>query len=328
MIRFSSSSSSSSKPPPYNLFSQTYERDDHSNVTPTVIDKFSSALLSNPSHPLCIVRDIIESHFSTFTAIPAPPPIVTVEQNFDVLGFAPDHPGRAITDSYYINRTHMLRAHTSAHEVQVFAEGHDRWLLSADVYRRDEIDSSHYPVFHQMEGARVWSKEELKDLPRQNAELEKQLAECPIEIEDPTVISESNPFQATHDPKDAEQIARHLKHSLNSMIYRLFGQRATEAEPLKVRWIEAFFPFTTPSYEVEVWYNGEWLEILGSGVVQQKTLNEAGTTIFSNTLPYHLHIKQMHPSTAHGRTETWTSVTDKQANPINPAGPLASGSNE
>jgi phenylalanyl-tRNA synthetase alpha chain len=279
-IRFSSTAPPSTSHQ-YNLFSRTYDKDDHSNVSPTIISKFSSSLLSNPSHPLCIVKSIIESHFSSFTPIPAPPPIVTVEQNFDVLGFAPDHPGRAITDSYYINRRHMLRAHTSAHEVEVFGQGHDAWLLSADVYRRDEIDSSHYPVFHQMEGARVWSKDELKDLSRLNAELARQLAECPIEIQDETVVGESNPYQATHDPEEAAQIAQHLKHSINSMIYRLFGQgRATESEPLKVRWIEAFFPFTTPSYEVEVWYNGEWLEILGSGVVQQKTLNEAGTSLF------------------------------------------------
>ena len=33
--------------------------------------------------------------------------------------------------------------------------------MAGDVYRRDEIDASHYPVFHQMEGVRLFSKEEL-----------------------------------------------------------------------------------------------------------------------------------------------------------------------
>lgn len=47
-------------------------------------------------------------------------------------------------------------------------------------------------------------------------------------------------------------------------------------EPLRVRWIEAYFPFTSPSYEVEVWWEGEWLELLGCGVVMQRTLDEAG----------------------------------------------------
>jgi phenylalanyl-tRNA synthetase alpha chain len=34
--------------------------------------------------------------------------------------------------------------------------GNTAFLCSGDVYRRDEIDSSHYPVFHQMEGVRVF----------------------------------------------------------------------------------------------------------------------------------------------------------------------------
>ena len=154
----------------------------------------------------------------------------------------------------------------------------DRWLLSADVYRRDEIDASHYPVFHQMEGTQVWPTSDLPKLVQLNAELAAQLAECPLLIEDHTTISPTNPYQSTHDPRHAEQITRHLKHSLNGLIFRLFGPiAAQDGEPLKVRWIEAFFPFTTPSYEVEVWWNGEWLELLGCGVVMQRTLDLAGT---------------------------------------------------
>ena len=51
---------------------------------------------------------------------------------------------------------YMLRTHTSAHEVEVFSRGETRRLLTADVYRRDKIDGSIYPVFHQMEGVRVF----------------------------------------------------------------------------------------------------------------------------------------------------------------------------
>lgn len=219
-------------------------------------------------------------------AITPSSPIVTTQQNFDELGFAPDHPGRSMTDSYYLNARHMLRTHTSAHEVETFRAGNDRWLLSADVYRRDEIDSSHYPVFHQMEGARVWSQEVGRDallaaLRKENARLQAELERCPIAIEDETRMGDSNPLQPCHDPEIAAEIAQHLKHSLNGLIFHLFGRHAkgaeaTKGEPLKVRWIEAFFPFTTPSYEVEVFWNDEWLEILGSGVVMQKTLETAG----------------------------------------------------
>ena len=83
------------------------------------------------------------------------PPIVTKYENFDSLGFPEDHPGRSRSDTYYLNRDHLLRTHTSAHEQQCFTECKTPgYLISADVYRKDEIDRTHYPAFHQLEGAR------------------------------------------------------------------------------------------------------------------------------------------------------------------------------
>lgn len=56
----------------------------------------------------------------------------------------------------------MLRAHTSAHQRELVSSGLDAFLLAGDVYRRDEIDASHYPVFHQMEGVRLFSNHEVE----------------------------------------------------------------------------------------------------------------------------------------------------------------------
>lgn len=60
----------------------------------------------------------------------------------------------------------------------------------------------------------------------------------------------------------------------------LFAGRvgATAQNPLKVRWIEATFPWTTPSFEVEVFFRGKWLEILGCGVIYQPTLDNANVS--------------------------------------------------
>lgn len=55
----------------------------------------------------------------------------------------------------------MLRAHTSAHQRDLVRSGLDAFLLAGDVYRRDEIDASHYPVFHQMEGVRLFSNRQV-----------------------------------------------------------------------------------------------------------------------------------------------------------------------
>ncbi len=44
----------------------------------------------------------------------------------------------------------LLRAHTSAHQCQFMRQGHKAFLCTGDVYRRDDIDASHYPVFHQV----------------------------------------------------------------------------------------------------------------------------------------------------------------------------------
>ncbi|OOF99425.1 hypothetical protein ASPCADRAFT_41141, partial [Aspergillus carbonarius ITEM 5010] len=46
-------------------------------------------------------------------------------------------------------------------------------------------------------------------------------------------------------------------------------------EPLKVRWVEAYFPFTSPSWELEVFWQGDWLEVLGCGVIKQELLNNS-----------------------------------------------------
>jgi len=174
----------------------------------------------------------------------------------------------------------MLRTHTSAHEVEVFRQGVEKWLLIADVYRRDEIDSSHHPVFHQVEGARTFdlsTEEGVKALEKENAQMEAKLTSSNILIEDQTVVGQENPYQDTHDPYHASLVMANLKHNLNTLILSLFSSQAKDGEPLRVRWIPAYFPWTSPSYEVEVFFQGKWLEILGCGVVQNDTLVRSST---------------------------------------------------
>ena len=212
-------------------------------------------------------------------------------QNFDSLGFPPDHPGRNRTDTYYINKDTVLRTHTSAHQADTFRKNESEgYTITADVYRRDAIDRSHYPVFHQMEGARMWNRRELPGGGVAKAvwqDIEK-LPEHDLKVQDPnpTIHPERNPLQGEHHSvEEVEAIATHLKRSVEGVVVELFSKARQVAisaadtmmvEPLKVRWIEAYFPFTSPSWELEVFWQGDWLELLGCGVVKQELPINAG----------------------------------------------------
>ncbi|KAM7217720.1 hypothetical protein V8F06_006854 [Rhypophila decipiens] len=272
---------------------KTYETDSWFNTPSKILESTSRRLHLQKDHPVYITRQIIESKFPqpTFKSYNDFDPVVSTAENFDSLGFPADHPGRNKSDTYYINSTTLLRTHTSAHEAQLFrASSSPGYLISGDVYRRDEIDRSHYPIFHQLEGARVWDRTKVP-----NGDIVKaiydDLAKLPthnVQVEDlsPPHHVERNPLQAEHhSAAEAEAVSAHLKRSLELMVVEIFSRAKQAAarqdpnyvdEPLKVRWVEAYFPFTSPSWELEVYYQGDWLEVLGSGVSKQEILINAG----------------------------------------------------
>ncbi|KAK4162199.1 putative mitochondrial phenylalanyl-tRNA synthetase precursor [Cladorrhinum sp. PSN259] len=267
---------------------KTYQTDPWFNTPSTVLSLIPRKLHLKKDHPVQITRQIIESVFPspTYRTYNEFDPVVSTHENFDSLGFPPDHPGRAKTDTYYINSATLLRTHTSAHEAQLFrASASPGYLISADVYRRDEVDRSHYPVFHQMEGARVWDRTKVPNGDIVSA-VKKDLELLPqhsmvVEDPDPPFHEERNPLQPHHGAEEATLVGQHLKRSLELMVNEVFTRvkkagGITDDEPLRVRWVEAYFPFTSPSWELEVWYQGEWLEVLGCGVSQQQILIDAG----------------------------------------------------
>ncbi|KAK3946417.1 hypothetical protein QBC46DRAFT_5540 [Diplogelasinospora grovesii] len=284
---------SSSNPSTIVVNGKTYKTDSWFNVPENVLASTSRKIHLQKDHPVSITRQIIESVFPrpTFKSHNEFDPVVSTFENFDSLGFPPDHPGRARSDTYYINEKTLLRTHTSAHEAQLFrASESDGYLISADVYRRDEVDRSHYPIFHQMEGARVWDRTKVPggDVAAAiYADLER-LPKHNVKVDDPNppIHPERNPLQAAHhSAAEAEALAAHLKRSLELMVVEIFTRAKAAAakadpnyvdEPLRVRWVEAYFPFTSPSWELEVYYAGDWLEVLGCGVSKQEILIDAG----------------------------------------------------
>ncbi|KAJ5093697.1 hypothetical protein N7456_009558 [Penicillium angulare] len=279
---------------------ETYPTDQWTNTTDQILSHVGRRLYLDENHPLAITRKLIESQF------PAPVfgnhfeknPVVTTRQNFDVLGFPQDHPGRSRTDTYYVNDKTVLRTHTSAHQQAYFQQLNRNektrpeevgYTVIADVYRRDAIDRSHYPVFHQMEGAMLWKRPDNNPL-AQSAETAAKIRadlelipahDVVVEDPNPTIHAQRNPLQAEHhSEEEVEAIGAHLKRSLERMVIKIFTEAnkaaassgGEEPEPLKVRWVEAYFPFTSPSWELEVFWQGDWLEILGCGVIKQDLL--------------------------------------------------------
>ncbi|KAF4790948.1 phenylalanyl-tRNA synthetase 2 [Turdus rufiventris] len=153
------------------LLGKSYPQDDYSNVTEKILSKVGKNLHNRKHHPLWLIKEQVKEHFykhylgrrgtPLFSVYDGLSPVVTVQQNFDSLLIPQNHASRRKEDNYYLNRDHMLRAHTSAHQWDLIHSGLDAFLAVGDVYRRDTIDNTHYPVFHQMEGVRLFSCHEL-----------------------------------------------------------------------------------------------------------------------------------------------------------------------
>ena len=214
-----------------------------SNLSSLVLSKLESKLHMERNSPLCITRKLIEDFCNNyskekgmepFQVFDSLSPIVTTDQCFDELRIPTDHPSRSPSDTYYITEKEILRTHTSAHQCSLMREGATSFLCVGDVYRRDEVDSSHYPVFHQIEGVRLYSTEPMT---------------TPLALK--------------------QRAQQDLQALLTALAQHLFGE-------VPLRWNSDYFPFTEPSFELEVEFEGKWLEVLGCGVIHDDVIRNAG----------------------------------------------------
>jgi phenylalanyl-tRNA synthetase alpha chain len=126
-------------------------------------------------HPLTIVRDRVEDIFTRMGfEIVEGPELEDDYHNFEALNMPSEHPARDMQDTLYLaapvpglgRPATLLRTHTSGMQIR-YMETHQppvRILSPGRVYRRDNLDLTHTPMFSQFEGLVVDERISLADL--------------------------------------------------------------------------------------------------------------------------------------------------------------------
>jgi phenylalanyl-tRNA synthetase alpha chain len=192
-------------------------------------------------HPLNIVRNQIVSIFKRLGfAVAEGPEIEDDWHNFGAMNLPEDHPARDMQDTFYINQdpAWLLRTHTSSVQARVMETQKPpiRVICPGRVYRNETISARAHCFFHQVEGLYIDENVSFAD----------------------------------------------LKQTLYFFVQEMFGK------DVKVRFRPSYFPFTEPSAEMDIsclicggdgcniCKHTGWVEILGSGMVHPKVLENFG----------------------------------------------------
>ena len=106
-------------------------------------------------HPLSSVLDgMIDIFQSMGFDVVDGPEVETDYYNFECLNVPKDHPARDMQDTFYLGENLLLRTQTSAAQIRTMETRKPpiRVICPGRVYRADEVDATHSPVFHQVEG--------------------------------------------------------------------------------------------------------------------------------------------------------------------------------
>ncbi|MDX1809013.1 MAG: phenylalanine--tRNA ligase subunit alpha [Sulfurospirillaceae bacterium] len=200
---------------------------------------FNSKPTSGALHPVMATMDKIIEYFVSMNFSIEDGPLVEDDfHNFEALNLPKYHPARDMQDTFYFKDSMLLRTHTSPVQIRTMLNNKPpiRIISPGAVFRRD-YDLTHTPMFHQVEG---------------------------LVVDKTGVVSFAN-----------------LKYILEDFLKHMFGD-------VRVRFRPSFFPFTEPSAEVDIsciFCKGSgcrvcshtgWLEILGSGIVDQNVFDAVG----------------------------------------------------
>ncbi|MBL7575575.1 phenylalanyl-tRNA synthetase, alpha subunit [Peptoniphilus asaccharolyticus DSM 20463] len=124
-------------------------------------------LLVGHEHPLIKTIEELEDLFISmgFMVIDGPE-VESVANNFDLLNAPMDHPSRDLSDTFYIDDKTVLRTQTSPVQIRAMKQygAPLRMVCSGRVFRSDEVDATHSPMFHQLEGLIIDEKISMANL--------------------------------------------------------------------------------------------------------------------------------------------------------------------
>jgi phenylalanyl-tRNA synthetase alpha chain len=212
------------------------------NRQPSTVNQIDLSLPGDPiptgtRHPISLVRNRIVQIFGRLGfSVAEGPEIEDDWHNFTALNLPADHPARDMQDTFYIHKNPdwLLRTHTSSVQTRVMEKQKPpiRIICPGRVYRNETISARAHCFFHQTEGLYIDENVSFAD----------------------------------------------LKQTLYFFVQEMFGKS------VKVRFRPSYFPFTEPSAEMDinclicggsgcnVCKHTGWVEILGSGMVHPKLL--------------------------------------------------------
>jgi phenylalanyl-tRNA synthetase alpha chain len=224
------------------LAESKYDEAKTDNRQPSTINDIDLSLPGDPlptgtRHPISLVRNRILQIFGRLGfSVAEGPEIEDDWHNFTALNLPADHPARDMQDTFYIHKNPdwLLRTHTSSVQARVMEKQKPpiRIICPGRVYRNETISARAHCFFHQTEGLYIDENVSFAD----------------------------------------------LKQTLYFFVQEMFGKS------VKVRFRPSYFPFTEPSAEMDinclicggsgcnVCKHTGWVEILGSGMVHPKLL--------------------------------------------------------
>ncbi|HEX9749211.1 MAG TPA: phenylalanine--tRNA ligase subunit alpha [Methylomirabilota bacterium] len=111
-----------------------------------------------PVHPITrVTEEIIEVFEGLGFSVAEGPEVESDYYNFAALNFPDDHPARDMQDTFHVGPDALLRTHTSPVQIRTMKAQRPpvRIICLGKVYRRDILDATHSPMFHQVEGLAV-----------------------------------------------------------------------------------------------------------------------------------------------------------------------------